>query len=355
MRKIIHVDMDAFYASVEQRDFPEYRGKAIVISGPPDTRSVTMTASYEARKYGVKSAMPARKALELCPHIIFVPPRFAAYKEASNKIREIFHRYTDLIEPLSLDEAYLDVTEDKLGIGSALEIAKLIKDAIHEETGLTASAGVSINKFLAKVASDLQKPNGLTFIGPSKVEKFMEQLPVEKFFGVGKVTAERLNKIKIFKGIDIKQKTMSELNAIFGKNAWYFYNLVRGIDNRPVVSYRDPKSIGAENTFTTDTINETKLNDELDYLANKVFERCKKQDMFGKTLTLKVKYFDFTVSNRSITALGVFSDVNLIFETATALLSSLEIEKKVRLLGITISNFNEAESPQLKLFGDDLF
>lgn len=355
MRKIIHVDMDAFYASVEQRDFPEYRGKAIVISGPPNSRAVTMTASYEARKYGVKSAIPARKALELCPHIIFVPPRFAVYKEASIKIREIFYRYTDLIEPLSLDEAYLDVTHDKLRIGSALEIAKQIKDAIYNEIHLTASAGVSINKFLAKVASDLQKPNGLTFIGPSKVEKFMEDLPVEKFFGIGKVTTERLSKIKIFTGLDIKNRTVPELNAIFGKNAWYFYNLVRGIDNRPVVPHREPKSISAENTFATDTLNENTLKYELEYLANHVFERCKKQNRLGKTLTLKIKYFDFTVNNRSTTATSVFDNESLILNTACTLLNAMQIEKKVRLLGITISNFNDLETPQLKLFDETDF
>jgi DNA polymerase-4 len=222
LRKIIHVDMDAFYASVEQRDNPEYLGKPVVVGGSPDSRGVVATASYEARKFGIHSAMSSKRAIQLCPHAIFVRPRFDAYKEASQKIREIFARYTDLIEPLSLDEAYLDVTHDKQNIGSAIEIAKQIKQAIKNELKLTASAGVSVNKFVAKIASDLKKPDGLTFIGPSKIQVFMESLPVEKFHGVGKVTADKMKQMGLHTGADLKKLTEQELVKSFGK-AGHFY------------------------------------------------------------------------------------------------------------------------------------
>src|ERR1700743_2447224 len=229
-RKIIHIDMDAFYASVEQRDNPEYRGKPIVVGGLPEGRGgVVATASYEARKFGVRSAMSSKQALQLCPHATFVRPRFAAYREASQKIREIFSRYTDLIEPLSLDEAYLDVTEDKLSIGSAIEIAKQIKQAIKDELQLTASAGVSINKFVAKIASDINKPDGLKFISPSAIEAFMESLPVEKFHGVGKVTAQKMKSMSLFTGADLKKLEEDELKKHFGKAGRFYYQLARGI------------------------------------------------------------------------------------------------------------------------------
>src|SRR6201990_2633530 len=218
VRKIIHIDMDAFYASVEQRDHPEYRGKPIVVGGLPEGRGgVVATASYEARKFGIRSAMSSKKAVQLCPHAIFIRPRFDAYKEVSRKIREIFGRYTDLIEPLSLDEAYLDVTNDKLNIGSAIEIARQIKQAIKDELNLTASAGVSINKFVAKIASDINKPDGLKFIGPASLDDFMEKLPVEKFFGVGKVTAEKMKKLGLFTGADLKKLSEEEMVKHFGK------------------------------------------------------------------------------------------------------------------------------------------
>src|SRR5471030_1011350 len=235
IRKIIHIDMDAFYASVEQRDNPEYRGKPIVVGGLPEGRGgVVATASYEARKFGIRSAMPSKQALQLCPHAIFVRPRFQAYKEASQHIREIFSRYTDLIEPLSLDEAYLDVTNDKLNIGSAIEIAKQIKQAIKDELQLTASAGVSINKFVAKIASDINKPDGLKFIGPSAVEVFMEKLPVEKFHGVGKVTAQKMKNMGLHTGEDLKKLAEDELIKHFGKAGKFYYQIVRGIDTREV-------------------------------------------------------------------------------------------------------------------------
>jgi DNA polymerase-4 len=234
-RKIIHIDMDAFYASVEQRDNPEYRGKPLVVGGLPEGRGgVVATASYEARKFGIRSAMSSKQALQLCPHALFVRPRFEAYKEVSRKIREIFSRYTDLIEPLSLDEAYLDVTRDKLNVGSAIDIAKAIKQAIKDELQLTASAGVSINKFVAKIASDMNKPDGLTFIGPSSIETFMEKLPVEKFHGVGKVTADKMRRMGLFTGADLKTMAENDLLKHFGKVGRFYYQIVRGVDEQKI-------------------------------------------------------------------------------------------------------------------------
>src|SRR6476646_1136857 len=242
-RKIIHIDMDAFYASVEQRDNPEYQGKPIAVGGSPERRGVVATASYEARKFGVRSAMSSKKALQLCPDIVFVRPRFAIYKKVSEQVREIFHRYTDLIEPLSLDEAYLDVTEDKQNIGSAIEIAKQIKQAVKNELKLTASAGISINKFVAKIASNMNKPDGLTFIGPSSIESFIEHLAVEKFYGVGKVTAEKMKKMNLHTGADLKKLSEHELIQHFGKVGIFYYKIVRGIDDRPVEPNQETKSI----------------------------------------------------------------------------------------------------------------
>jgi DNA polymerase-4 len=273
-RKIIHIDMDAFYASVEQRDNPELKGKAIAVGGSPEGRGgVVATCSYGARKFGVRSAMPSKKALQLYPHLIFIRPRFEVYKAVSRQVRDIFHLYTDIIEPLSLDEAYLDVTEDKLGIGSAIEIATQIKKAIKDELQLTASAGVSINKFVAKVASDLQKPDGLTFIGPSKVEAFVEVLPVEKFYGVGKVTAAIMKGLGIHSGADLKKWSEEDLVQQFGKAGGFYYRIVRGIDERPVEPNQETKSIGAEDTFPADLTTLEQMNEELDKLAVVVSRR----------------------------------------------------------------------------------
>lgn len=343
-RKIIHIDMDAFYASVEQRDNPELRGKPLVVGGLPEGRGgVVATASYEARKFGIRSAMPSKRALQLCPHAIFVRPRFAAYKEASEKIREIFRRYTDIIEPLSLDEAYLDVTEDKLNIGSAIEIAKQIKEAIKNELHLTASAGVSINKFVAKVASDIKKPDGLTFIGPSGIEAFMEQLPVEKFYGVGKVTAEKMKSMHLHTGADIKKLTEEDLVKFFGKPGRFYYRIVRGIDDRPVETERETKSVGAEDTFPYDLSDIEEMKAELSKLAAKVSERLKRYELRGKTVTLKIKYHDFKQITRSHTFHDEMVDnENKILHAAVVLLQTSEWEGKlVRLLGISLSNFGE--------------
>lgn len=343
-RKIIHIDMDAFYASVEQRDNPEYMGKPIAVGGSPTGRGVVATASYEARKFGVRSAMSSRKAIQLCPQIIFVYPRFEAYKSVSRSIREIFHRYTDIIEPLSLDEAYLDVTNDKLNIGSALEIAQQIKNAIKNELNLTASAGVSTNKFVAKIASDINKPDGLTFIGPSKIETFISNLPVEKFFGVGKVTADKMKKMQLFTGADLKKLSENDLVRNFGKTGHFYFKIVRGIDEREVQTHRETKSLGAEDTFAYDLNTIEEMYIELERIALVVFNRLQKNQLKGRTITLKIKYGDFTQITRNQSVPNAVSDFETILGTAKNLLGKVEMnEKSVRLLGISLSNFGEAE------------
>ena len=342
-RKIIHIDMDAFYASVEQRDNEAYRGKAIAVGGSPEGRGgVVATASYEARKFGVRSAMPSKTALKLCPHVIFVKPRFAAYKEASQKIREIFSRYTDLIEPLSLDEAYLDVTEDKMNIGSAIEIAQQIKQAIKDELNLTASAGVSINKFVAKIASDMNKPDGVKFIGPSAIENFMEVLPVEKFYGVGKVTAEKMKKMGLHIGADLKKLSEDEMQQHFGKAGRFYFKIVRGIDNREVQPHRETKSSGAEDTFAYDLTTLEEMDAELEKIAVTVADRLAKYELKGRTVTLKVKYSDFKQITRNRSFNTPIGDLQTILATAKQLMATSFVDgQKVRLLGISLSNFGE--------------
>ncbi len=343
LRKIIHIDMDAFYASVEQRDFPELKGKPLAVGGSPDGRGgVVAAASYEARAYGVKSAMSSIKAQQLCPYLIFVYPRFHAYKEVSNQIREIFSRYTDLIEPLSLDEAYLDVTDDKLNIGSAITIAEEIRKAIKTELNLTASAGISVNKFVAKIASDMNKPDGLTFVGPSKIEKFMEKLAVEKFHGVGKVTAERMKMQGIRKGKDLKKLSEERLLLLFGKSGKFFYNIVRGIDNRPVKPDREIKSISAEDTFGLDLDKGQELYDKLSHVTTSAFRRVNQYQLFGRTLTVKIKFSDFKVITRSISTDHAIEKEEVAYEIAKTLVENADFEEKsVRLLGVAFSNFHE--------------
>lgn len=342
IRKIIHIDMDAFYASVEQRDFPEYRGRPIVVGGSPDGRGVVATASYEARKFGVKSAMTSKRAQQLCPHAVFVRPRFDAYKEVSKKIREIFSRYTDLIEPLSLDEAFLDVTVDKMGIGSAISVAEQIKQAIKNELNLTASAGVSINKFTAKIASDMNKPDGLTFIGPSKMEKFMEKLPVEKFFGVGRVTAEKMKKQGLHTGGDLKKLTEQRLVQLFGKTGKFFYKIVRGIDHRPVQPHHEIKSISAEDTFAYDLGKGEELDEWLVQITKSAYKRLQNYQLAGRTITLKVKFEDFKLLTRSVSFSNPISDFEQVLDAARNLLAQLDFnEMKVRLIGVGFSNFPE--------------
>jgi DNA polymerase-4 len=359
LRKIIHIDMDAFYASVEQRDEPAYVGKPIVVGGPPEGRGgVVATASYEARKYGIRSAMPSKRAFELCPEAIFLRPRFAAYKEVSQAVREIFRRYTDLIEPLSLDEAYLDVTEDKLGIGSALEIAAQIRKAIKEELCLTASAGVSVNKFVAKIASDMNKPDGLTFIGPSQIVGFMEALPVEKFFGVGRVTAQKMKAMGLHTGADLKALSEEALIQRFGKVGRFYYSIVRGIDERPVRSHREAKSVGAEDTFPYDLRHTEEMHTELEKLAGRVEERLRKAGLKGRTVTLKIKYADFKQITRAQSPGIAIDDGATILAIAKDLLAATDIGNRgIRLLGISLSGFREevkhTDTGQLLLFGDD--
>ena len=348
LRKIIHIDMDAFYASIEQRDNKDLAGKPIAVGGSPEGRGgVVATASYEARKFGVRSAMPAKQALKLCPKIIFVRPRFEVYKEVSQHIREIFRRYTDLIEPLSLDEAYLDVTTDKLNVGSAIDVASQIRQAIRDELRLTASAGVSVNKFVAKIASDINKPDGLTFIGPSRIERFMETLPVEKFFGVGKVTADKMKSLGLNNGADLKKLTEGELRKHFGKSGAFFYKIVRGVDDREVRPHRETKSIGAEDTFPFDLTVLEDMRDELLKLTKTVHNRLLQHGLKARTITLKIKYHDFRIITRSSSFPEGIDERELIFGTACKLLESTEPENsKIRLLGISLSNFSQPDAPQ---------
>ena len=350
MRKIIHIDMDSFFASVEQRDFPEYAGKPLVV-GRRGTRSVIAAASYEARKFGVYSAMPMSIALRKCPHLIVAYPRFEAYKEVSIQIQEIFHEYTDLVEPLSLDEAYLDVTEAKKGPASASLIAMEIKKDIKQRTNLIASAGVSYNKFLAKIASDVDKPDGFFLIKPDAAISFLEQLEVGLFFGVGKKTEGKMHKLNIYKGADLKKLPRNELMMHFGKVGNYLYNVVRGIDERPVVSYRESKSIGAERTFEVDINDINIINDKLDSITDIMWNRCVAKNKIGKTITLKVRFSDFTTITRSSTNLQIFSQQEVI-NTIHKLLPTEEItESGIRLLGVTMSNFpckNVSTSLQLE-------
>ncbi len=354
MRKIIHIDMDAFYASIEQRDFPEYRGKPLVVGGPPTGRGVVATASYEARRYGIRSAMPCSRAARLCPHALFVRPRFDVYKAVSLQIREIFRRYTDLIEPLSLDEAYLDVTTDKQGVGSAIEIAKRIRKAIREELHLTASAGVSINKFVAKTASDMDKPDGLTFIGPSRIERFMEALPVEKFFGVGKVTAARMRQLQLFTGADLKRLDEADLVRLFGKQGRFYYRIVRGMDDRPVQPDRELKSVAVEDTFAEDLIRLDALEAELGQIAQKLAFRLQGRKLKARTFTLKIRFSDFRLITRSHSLAYYVDEGDEILSHAIQLLRGVLAEDtfSIRLLGIAASNFDAVHlaSSQLSLF-----
>ena len=348
--------MDAFYASVEQRDFPEYRGKPLVVGGLPEGRGgVVATASYEARKFGIRSAMPSKTAQRLCPQAIFVFPRFDAYKAVSMHIREIFHRYTDIIEPLSLDEAYLDVTSDKQNIGSALEIAKLIKQAIKNELELTASAGVSINKFVAKIASDMNKPDGLTFIGPSRIEPFMEGLPVEKFYGVGKVTATRMKAMGLHTGADLKKLSETEMIQYFGKPGKFYYQIVRGIDNREVQPHRETKSVSVEDTYQEDLVTRETMAPELGILTERLAKRLQRSGLKGKTVTVKFKFHDFTLITRSLSVNSFINETEELQQAVITILNNAPVEgKRIRLLGVGLSNFEKdkdsEDEVQLKLF-----
>jgi len=354
-RKIIHIDMDAFFAAVEQRDFPQYRGKPLIVGGSPDKRGVVATCSYEARKFGVHSAMSSARAYKLCPQAIVVSPRFEAYKQASEIIRSIFYQYTELVEPLSLDEAYLDLTHCSACDGSATLIAQEIKEKIYKATGLTASAGVSYNKFLAKVASDMNKPDGITVIRPEQGERFVEALAVGKFYGIGKATEARMHALGIKTGADIKRLKMDELQSAFGNSANYYFNICRAIDQREVIACRERKSLGCETTYENDLNNINDMKQSLTQLIEKLCRELKEKELAGYTITLKVKYGNFEQITRSKTEarlLFLESDIQQVVHT---LLKRTDAgHRKVRLLGITVSNFAdlqaENEMQQLSLF-----
>lgn len=344
VRKIIHVDMDAFYASVEQRDNPNLRGKPLAVGGSA-ARGVVAAASYEARVFGVHSAMPSVTAKRKCPDLIFVPPRFDVYKAVSQQIRDIFAEYTSLIEPLSLDEAYLDVTENFKGMEVATEIALEIRAKIKEATGLNASAGISYNKFLAKMASDLNKPNGQAVITPKNGPAFVEALGVNRFHGVGPATAERMRRYGIETGLDLKSKSLAFLQEHFGKSGPYFYGIARGIDERPVRSNRIRKSVGAEDTFGEDISNLDLALAELRPLAEKVWTYCDKNNITGKTVTVKIKYSDFMQATRSRTVATPCPALADILDTAKQLLSSVyPFRRPVRLLGVTVSSLTSVSA-----------
>lgn len=346
-RKIIHVDMDAFYASVEQHDNPELRGKPLAVGG--GIHGVVAAASYEARKFGVRSAMPGKIALEKCPHLIVVKPRFNRYKEISQQIRKIFYEFTDLVEPLSLDEAYLDVTENKKGIESAQEIAKAIRKQIFDETGLTASAGISINKFLAKVASDYRKPNGQKTIHPTQILEFMEKLPIEKFHGIGKVTANKMHELHIYTGKELKEKTLEELIRLFGKSGNYYYHVVRGIHNSEVKPHRIQKSVAVEETFWENLVDEEAVFKQLEIISEDLNARISKKEIKGKSLTLKIKYKDFSVFTRSKTLEEYYGNAQDFYLTAKRLWELRPFDKPVRLLGLSLSNLNTHEKKQISV------
>ncbi|MBA0883311.1 DNA polymerase IV [Flavobacterium undicola] len=338
-RKIIHIDMDAFYASVEQMDNPELRGKPLAVGGS-ENRGVVAAASYEARKFGVRSAISGVLAKKYCPELIFVRPRFERYKEISTQIHKIFRDYTDLIEPLSLDEAYLDVTQNKKGNPSASLLAQEIRNRIFNEIGLTASAGISINKFVAKIASDYNKPNGQKTVTPDEVIPFLEVLPIRKFYGVGKVTTEKMYQLGIFTGLELKSKSLEFLEKHFGKSGSYYYYVVRGIHNSEVKSSRIAKSVAAEHTFDVNLSSEIFMLEQLELIANSLERRLKKHNVSGKTVTLKIKYSDFTQQTRSKTLQYFIADKGLILETVKELLYQERMKDSVRLLGISMSNLN---------------
>lgn len=354
-RKIVHVDMDAFYASVEQRDNPALRGRPIAV-GHAEGRGVVATASYEARQYGVRSAMPSAKAKELCPHLIFVEGRMAHYKAVSKAIHEIFHRYTDIIEPISLDEAFLDVTHNKQGIALGVDVAKAIKAEIREELGLVASAGVSYNKFLAKIASDWRKPDGLCTIHPDRAIAFIDQLPIEAFWGVGPATAAKCHALGIHKAPDLRAWALSDLLRHFGQSGYDFYRFVRGIDDRPVRAWRERKSVGCERTFRYDLRARHQISQVLADLVEELTKRLERAQFVGCTLTLKLRHHDFTTKTRAYTSdvpYGALDRVRLL-EDAERLLAGASIPAAgIRLMGLTVSTPIHESEHSLSLFGEE--
>ena len=340
MRKIIHIDMDAFYASIEQNDNDNLRGKPVAVGGNKEG-GVIAAASYEARKFGIKSALSSRIASRLCPQLIFVKPRFDRYKEISNRIISIFHEYTDLVEPLSLDEAYLDITHPKIGPKSATLIAIDIKKKIKERTGLIASAGISFNKFLAKIASDMKKPNGLYVILPENAEAFIEKLPIKKFHGIGKITADRMKHAGIFTGKELKEKTREDLCLRYGKQGNYYYNVARGIDHRLILSDRKRKSISVENTFSNHLMTLSDLQSNLKPITEEVFRRYQLGSVISRTISLKIKYGNFKQVTRSKSqkkGIVSFSEIQVLIKSL--LNQDLLHDAGIRLLGLSLSNFD---------------
>lgn len=364
-RKIIHIDMDAFYAAVEQRDNPAYQGKPLAVGGSPDKRGVLATASYEARAFGLHSAMSSFRAVQRCPHLILVPPRFEVYRQVSQQIRSIFQEYTDLIEPVSLDEAYLDITENKRGMTSGTRIAEEVRRRIQEETGLTASAGVSYNKFLAKVASDINKPNGLFVIPPERANVFIDQLPIGKFYGIGQKTTPRLQALGISQGSDLKALSPERMKELFGKSAAFYAGLAYGQDDRPVEPTWIRKSVGAETTFEQDLADRSKMLTALQGLSEEVLNWMNRHRTFGYTLTLKVKYSNFQQITRSKTQETPIKTIINMMQLLSMLLTLTQADNRsVRLLGVSVSRLAHPtgalavidrlpaeESRQLKLFG----
>jgi DNA polymerase IV len=348
-RKIIHVDMDAFYASVEQRDNPDLRGKPVAVGGSRE-RGVVAAASYEARKFGVRSAMPSITAKRQCPDLIFVKPRFEVYKLVSQQIREIFAEHTPIIEPLSLDEAYLDVTENLQAIPLARDVALAIRAKIKQETGLNASAGISYNKFLAKLASDHRKPNGQYVITPEMGPAFVETLPVGKFHGIGPATSEKMNSLGLYTGLDMRNHTLEFMQANFGKAGAYYYWISRGVDNREVRANRTRKSVGAENTFSSDLTEFDAMAAELQPLIDKVWRHCADKGARGRTVTLKVKLNDFEIITRSKSVATPVASRRDLEHLAIALLQNeMPAPKPVRLLGVSLSSLQGDDEPQLGL------
>jgi DNA polymerase-4 len=331
--------MDAFYASVEQMDNPELKGKPVAVGGN-EIRGVVSAASYEARKFGVRSALSGALARKYCPELIFVKPRFDRYKEISRKVQAIFYDYTDLVEPLSLDEAYLDVTQNKKGNPSASLIAKEIRERIFKEVGLTASAGISVNKFVAKIASDINKPNGQKTVNPDEVLAFLEELPIRKFYGVGKVTTDKMYQLGIFTGLDLRNKELEFLEKHFGKSGSFYYHVVRGIHNSEVKSERIAKSVAAEHTFEENLSSEIFMEEKLTLIAQQLEKRLLRNNLAGKTVTLKIKYSDFTQQTRSKTLPYFIANKALLHETAKELLYQEHMRESVRLLGISVTNLN---------------
>lgn len=351
-RKIIHIDMDAFFASVEERDHPEYRGKALIIGGDPNKRGVVSTCSYEARKFGVHSAMPTKQAYKLCPHGIFIHGNMEHYREVSAQIREIFHRYTDLVEPMSLDEAYLDVTENKKGIKSAMKIALEIQHAIYHELGLTASAGVSYNKFIAKIASDFKKPAGMTVVLPEEAEAFLESLPVTKFHGVGKVTAEKLHRLGIHSGADLKAWEEWDLIRELNKQGYRLYRAVRGLSDSKVNPHRERKSVGRETTFANNIFDEREMQEMLLLFSQKIESSLERIGKHGKTVVLKLRYSDFSTITKRLSLMEYTRDARVIYDAGVSLLRDVYSgEESVRLVGLTVTNLKPLHFENLKLEG----